>query len=74
MTSFLLDELKNVILYVINYINNDTIRNFWFIYLDYFDINDSNVSIMSLIYLISFIAIPILFIIVIFVTTLRLIY
>lgn len=70
--SFLLDELKNNIVGVINYINNDTLRHIWFIYVDYFDINaicTSNASIVaniiSLIYLISFIALPILFILLI---------
>jgi hypothetical protein len=67
MMSFLLDQLKNNIVGVVNYINNDTLRNLWYIYVDYFDINsthiDENYNIHSLttfIYLISFIALPIL--------------
>ena len=62
--SFLLDEFKNNIVGVVNYINNDNLRHIWFIYVDYFDINAESVgdyNVMSLLYLVSFIAFPVIF-------------
>jgi hypothetical protein len=64
MMSFLLDEFKNNIVGVVNYINNDNLRHIWFIYVDYFDINAESVgdyNVMSLLYLVSFIAFPVIF-------------
>jgi hypothetical protein len=45
MNSFINDELINIICFIINYYNNDYIRNLWYIYIDYFDINN-NVNIL----------------------------
>lgn len=56
MSSFLLDQIKNSIVGIINIIDNDTIRNLWFYYIDYFDINAEDYNTMTFIYLIVFIA------------------
>ena len=45
MNSFINDELINIICLIINYYNNDFIRNLWFTYVDYYNIN-SNVYIL----------------------------
>jgi hypothetical protein len=37
--SLMADELQNAILAIINYTNNQHIRNLWFRYIDYFNIN-----------------------------------
>jgi len=37
--SLITDELQNCIRAVINYSNNQHIRNLWFKYIDYYDIN-----------------------------------
>jgi hypothetical protein len=47
MNSFINDELINIVCFIINYYNNDYIRNLWYIYIDYFDINN-NVNILFL--------------------------
>ena len=47
MNSFINDELINIVCFIINYYNNDYIRNVWYIYIDYFDINN-NVNILFL--------------------------
>jgi hypothetical protein len=36
---FISDELQNGIRAIINYFNNQHIRNLWFRYIDYYDIN-----------------------------------
>lgn len=41
MNSFINDELINIVCFIINYYNNDYIRNLWYIYIDYFDINNN---------------------------------
>jgi hypothetical protein len=45
MNTFINDELINIICFVINYYNNDYIRNLWYTYIDYFNINN-NVNIL----------------------------
>lgn len=45
MNAFINDELINIICLIINYYNNDFIRNLWFMYIDYYNIN-SNVYIL----------------------------
>ena len=45
MNAFINDELINIICLIINYYNNDFIRNLWFTYVDYYNIN-SNVYIL----------------------------
>ena len=47
MNSFINDELINIVCFIINYYNNDYIRNLWYIYIDYIDINN-NVNILFL--------------------------
>jgi len=47
MNSFINDELINIVCFIINYYNNDYIRNLWYIYIDYFDINN-NINILFL--------------------------
>ena len=37
--SLITDELQNFIISVINYYNNQHIRNLWFKYIDFYDIN-----------------------------------
>jgi hypothetical protein len=39
MMLFISDELQNGIRMIINYFNNQHIRNLWFRYIDYYDIN-----------------------------------
>ena len=39
MNAFINDELINIICLIINYYNNDFIRNLWFTYVDYYNIN-----------------------------------
>ena len=38
-TSFINDELNNVFNGIINIIDIELIRNYWFIYIDYFNLN-----------------------------------
>jgi hypothetical protein len=47
MNSFINDELINIICFIINYYNDDYIRNLWYVYIDYFNINN-NVNILFL--------------------------
>lgn len=39
MISFVVDEFKNIIHYIINYYNNQYLMNLWFRYIDYYNIN-----------------------------------
>jgi hypothetical protein len=45
MNGFINDELINIVCFIINYYNNDYIRNLWYVYIDYFNINN-NVNIL----------------------------
>lgn len=41
MNPFINDELINIIYLIVNYYNNEFIRNLWFIYIDYYNINNN---------------------------------
>jgi hypothetical protein len=45
MNTFINDELINIICFIINYYNDDYIRNLWYTYVDYYNINN-NVNIL----------------------------
>jgi hypothetical protein len=61
MNSFINDELINIVCFIINYYNNDYIRNLWYVYIDYFNINN-NVNILFItIIIISTIMIALMF-------------
>lgn len=53
MSTFINDELINIIYFIINYCNNDYIRNWWFICVDYYNINN-NANAFYIIYMLFF--------------------
>lgn len=63
MLSFIVDELKNIIHYNINFCNNIYLRNLWFRYIDHYNINsiyDNNSILLYHIIIISIVSLYLL--------------